>query len=217
MWCRWFCSRVAAVHHAFVCQPHAVMWSSKRWKREGGDVGLWVRKQDLVRRILACRGQPLRSANIIIRFSVRLHLSNIECRLCCCFSYWFSLHQVQHVFAIQSSCMATRKLLIGYIPKQIISPASTVSGVGLLGEWLQARGWGGWICTIFQVITQCLPPAAYCHAMCTPRYRGTWGIWSVLHYQNLNYFADKVYWKWKYISIDYPHPHKAPTLIIGQS
>lgn len=110
VWCRWFCSRVAAVYHAFVCQPHAVMWSSKRWKREGGDVGLWVRKQDLVRRILACRGQPLSSANIVIRFSVRLHLSNIECRLCCCFSYWFSLHQVQHVFAIQSSCMATRKL-----------------------------------------------------------------------------------------------------------
>lgn len=85
---------------------------SRRWKKEGGDVGPWVRKQDWVRLIVACRGQPLSSANIIIRFSIRLQPSDIECRQCCCFSYWPLLHQVQHVFAIQSGCKATRRLYL---------------------------------------------------------------------------------------------------------
>lgn len=121
-----------------LCQPHAVKVRQKMKKRRG-DGERWVRKQDWVRLIVACRGKPLSSPNIIIRFSIRLQPSDSEYRQCCCFSFPFLPHQVQRVFAIQSGYKATRKLYL-LLRSQNKSHARQISGAGLPGEWLEARG-----------------------------------------------------------------------------
>lgn len=112
---------------------------------------------------------------------------------CFCNSIWLQGHE--------------EALLIAWNPEQIISEGN-IRG---RAAWGVAAGSGAWMCSIVWVITQWLPPAVYCCAMCTPRYKGTWGIYSVPHYQNLNCFADKVYPKWNHISIDYPPPTKPNT------
>lgn len=78
----------AAVYHASFCRPHAVKVKQKKKKRMGGwGRGEGAQKQDWVRLIVACRGQPLSSPNIIFRFSIRLQPSDSECRQCCYFYY----------------------------------------------------------------------------------------------------------------------------------
>ena len=91
-------------------------------------------------------------------------------------------------------------LLIAWIPKQIISPENIVGW----SAWGVAGGSGACMRTVVWVITQWLWPAAFCWAVCTQWYKRTWGVYSVLHYQNLNSLADKVFPKWSHISIDNP-------------
>lgn len=88
----------------------------------GGEGGV-----DRVRLIVACRGRPLSSANIIIRFSIRLQPSDVECKTdfslplsaagprsctrCKMFFFFFHLYYLFiYFFAIQSPCKAVRRL-----------------------------------------------------------------------------------------------------------
>lgn len=116
-----------------------MLWNwSRRWKRECGDVGPWVKKQDWVRLIVARRGQPLRSANIIIRFFNKVAaVADIESRQCCCSFY--QLHQVQHVFTIQSVCKAMRMFTYWLDPKANHKP-SKYQGLGCLGSGCSLEG-----------------------------------------------------------------------------
>lgn len=112
-------------------------------KRKDGDVGKCGGSDgggtDRVRLIVAWRGQPLSSANIIIRFSIRLQPSDVECKTdfslclsaagprscarCKMFFFYPSLFSFYFFFAIQSGCKAAKRLhFIGWIPKQITRP-----------------------------------------------------------------------------------------------
>jgi len=97
MWGLGFYNWVKQLYIMHFCRPHAVKERQKMKKRRGDGAwgGQWVWKQDWVRLIVASRGKPLSSPNIIIRFSIRLQPSDSVHRQCCCLYFPFLLHQVQ--------------------------------------------------------------------------------------------------------------------------
>ena len=119
----------AAVYHASVYQPHAVKVKQKMKKRRG-----WrgVRKQDWVRLIVACRGQPLSSPNIIIRFSIRLQPSDSECRQRCCSLAGSSCIRCNMFLQFNLATRPRGGFTYCLIPEQIISPAN-IRGRSALG------------------------------------------------------------------------------------
>lgn len=128
----------ASVYHTFLSAP-CCEGRGRRWKRVremGGTVG-W--KWNWVRLIVACRGKPLGSPNIIIRFSIRFQPSGSVYRQCCCLLLpILAAPGAMCFFAIQSGYKAMRKpLLIAWIPEQIISPAN-------IGGWAALRQRGCW-------------------------------------------------------------------------
>lgn len=135
------------------------------WEMEGGDEGRWAGKQDWVRLIAACRGQTLSSANIIIRCSIRLQLSDIQGRQCVSPEPGATLCFLQFHLAARP----TRRHRSLAASKQITGP-SDVGGRASRGV---GAGPGAWICPVAWLITSRFPPPVCC---CDTRSVALWGI-----------------------------------------
>lgn len=117
------------------CESEGVDGEGKaRMRDEGRGAG----KRDWVRRIAACRGQTLSRANIVIRCSIRLQLSDIECRQCVSASPGATLCFLQ--FHLAARPTRSHRLLGG---SQNKSPGRQISGAGLPKGL--ATGPGAWV------------------------------------------------------------------------
>lgn len=110
----------------------SVLLPFSRCESEGADREGKARMRDeaqaWVRWIAACRGQTLSSANIVIWCSIRLQLSDTECRQCVSAAPGATLCFLQ--FHLAARPTRSHRLLVG---SQNKSPAVRYRGMGYLG------------------------------------------------------------------------------------